>query len=116
MENKSIVKEKSILFALSVIKLYQQLRNNQEYIISKQLLKCSTAIGANISEALAAESRRDFVHKMSLASKESRESYYWLLLLNRSQLIDFDFSSELESCEELIRLLTSIVKTSRSSL
>ncbi len=90
MENKSIVNEKAISFALQIIELYKLLRNNKEYVLSKQLLRSGTSIGANIAEALAGESRKDFAHKMSIASKEARESHYWLILLQKSQLVHHD--------------------------
>ena len=111
MAEKSIVNEKALAFALEIIELYQFLKEKREFVLSKQLLRSATAIGANISEALAGGSRRDFMYKMSLASKESRESFYWLTLLQRSQMVRYNFSDELAMCEELIRMLTSIVKT-----
>ena len=111
MENKSIVNEKAISFALQIIELYKLLKDNKEFVLSKQLLRSGTSIGANIAEALAGQSRKDFAHKMSIASKEARESHYWLILLQKSQLVEHDFSDEIEKSNELIRLLTSIVKT-----
>lgn len=83
MENKSIVNEKAISFALQVIELYKFLKKNKEYVISKQLLRSGTSIGANIAEALAGQSKKDFSHKMTIASKEARESQYWLFLLQK---------------------------------
>ncbi len=115
MENKSIVNEKAISFALLIIELYKLLISNKEYVLSKQLLRSGTSIGANIAEALAGQSRKDFAHKMSIASKEARESHYWLILLQKSQLVNHDFSNEIEKCNELIRLLTSIVKTTSTT-
>lgn len=114
-KSKSIVHDKAIAFALQIIDLYKYLIGQKEYVLSKQLLRSGTSIGANISEALAGQSRRDFLSKMSIASKEARESRYWLYLLQQSQLVNYDFSNELRSCDELIRLLTSIVKTTSSS-
>jgi four helix bundle protein len=116
MENKSIVNEKAIAFALQIIELYKLLKSKQEYVLSKQLLRSGTSIGANIAEALAGQSTRDFIHKMSIASKEARESHYWLILLQKSQLVSHDFAVEIEKCNELIRLLTSIVKTTTQNL
>ena len=114
MEKKSIVKEKAFEFALQIIKLSRFLQDKNEYIISKQILRSGTSIGANITEALAGQSTRDFSFKMSIASKESRETFYWLSLLHQSQLVRYDFSKEMERCKELIRLLTAIVKTTRN--
>jgi four helix bundle protein len=82
-----------------------------EYVISRQLLRSGTSIGANVAEATAGQSRRDFLAKMSIASKEARETKYWLQLLDESDLAPVDVSDELRDVEELIRILTSIVKT-----
>lgn len=111
MSSKSIVHEKAITFALLIIELYKTCRAQKEFVLSRQLLKSGTSIGANISEALVGQSRRDFLAKISISSKEARESKYWLYLLQESQLVKHDFSNEMEKCEELIRMLTSIVKT-----
>jgi four helix bundle protein len=116
MENKSIVHEKAISFALQIIELYKFLKKNNEYVISKQLLRSGTSIGGNIAEALAGQSRKDFAYKMTIASKEARESHYWLFLLQKSQLVDYDYAHEVDKCNELIRLLTSIVKTATKKL
>jgi len=106
------IRDKNYEFALAVIRLYGRCQDQKEYVISKQLLRSGTSIGANVEEAMAAESRRDFVHKMALASKEARETVYWLRLLSDSDLVpDLDVSSELSQARELVRMLTSIVKT-----
>jgi four helix bundle protein len=76
------------------------------------LLRFGTSIGANVEEALAGQSRKDFISKMSISSKEARESRYWLRLLQASQLVEMDYSKHLKDIDELIRLLTAIVKTS----
>jgi len=107
----SIIRTKSFDFALSVIRLYQALQQQHEYVISKQLLRCGTSIGANVEEASAGQSRKDFLSRKAIASKEARETRYWLLLLQQSNLADLDVSSCLAQVEELIRILTSIVKT-----
>lgn len=110
------IREKSFSFALVVIDLYKRLQVDHEYVISKQLLRSGTSIGANVEEATAAESRRDFIHKMALASKEARESMYWLRLLSKSDLVPgLDLSIELASAHELVRMLTSIVKSASKS-
>ena len=97
---------------MTVIKLYSRIQKQREFVISKQLLRSGTSVGANVEEAIAAESRRDFVHKMALASKEARETVYWLRLLSDSDLVpDLDVSVEIGSARELVRMLTSIVKT-----
>ena len=78
---KNPIKERSFKFALSTIKLYKKLQENNEFIISKQLLRSGTSIGANIEEASAAQSKKDFLYNMSIASKEARETSHWLRLL-----------------------------------
>jgi four helix bundle protein len=113
MKSDSIVLEKSFNFSLEIIKLYQTLQAHKEYVISKQLLRSVTSVGANINEATAAISKPDFIHKMSLASKEARETRYWLMLLSKSELVKADYSEYLEKVDELIRMLTAIVKTSQ---
>ena len=74
----SIIRKKSFQFSLKIINLYKNLKNEKEYIVSKQLLKSGTSIGANIEEALAGQSKKDFIAKMSISSKEARETKYWL--------------------------------------
>jgi len=84
---KSLIKEKSYEFALDIIELYKFLLKQNEYIMSKQLLKSGTSIGANVEESLAGQSRADFLSKMSIASKEARETKYWLRLLSDSGFV-----------------------------
>jgi four helix bundle protein len=110
---KSIVAEKSIEFALRLIELYKLLVAARKYVISKQLVRSGTSIGANISEALAAESRADFIHKMSIASKEARETKFWLSLLERSNFVAFDYTTLSSDAHELASMLSAIVKTSK---
>ncbi|GAB1444671.1 MAG: four helix bundle protein [Cyclobacteriaceae bacterium] len=106
-----IVAEKSFAFALKVIGLYKELVKENEYVMSKQILRSATSIGANVQEALAGVSKRDFSSKMSIASKEARETRYWLMLLDKSQYIEKDYTVYLNDIDELIKILTSIVKT-----
>jgi four helix bundle protein len=110
------VYEKSFEFALAIIELYKKLIDQKEYVLSKQILRSGTSVGANIVEASAAYSKGDFAYRMSVASREARESNWWLLLLKKNQLVAVDLNDEIESCDELIKLLTSIVKTSQNSL
>lgn len=110
------VKTKSFSFALAVIKLYQELVEQREFVISKQLLRSGTSIGANVEEALAGQSRRDFLSKMSIASKEARETLYWLRLLKESKLTTVNVNKAIADADELVRLLTSIVKTTGDSM
>jgi four helix bundle protein len=114
---KSIVDSKAYVFALRMIKAYKYLTQEQrEFIISKQMLRSGTAIGALIREAEHAQSKADFISKMSIALKEANETEYWLMLLKDSEYIDEKtFTSIHKDCDELIRLLVSIVKTSKKS-
>jgi len=107
----NIIQKKSFEFALNIIRLYQQMQEQREYVLSKQLLRSGTSIGANVEEALAGQSRRDFLSKMSIASKEARETRYWLHLLQQSNLVEVDVLNYLKQIDEIIRILTSIVKT-----
>ncbi|WP_438973780.1 four helix bundle protein [Polaribacter sp.] len=113
---ESIVQRKSFQFSLKIISLYKKLQLEKEFIISNQILRSGTSIGANIEEALAGQSKKDFTAKMSISSKEARETKYWLRLLKESELTNLDVNSLILNIDELIRILTSIVKTSQQSL
>ena len=84
-----------------------------EFIISKQILRSATSIGANVEEAIAAQSRKDFVHKMAIASKEARETKYWLRLLDKSDLTTISMTNYLIEIEHIINIITKIIKTSQ---
>ena len=118
MNEKNITLNKSFAFAVRIVKLYKYLcANNKEYIISKQLLRCGTSIGANINEAQAGQTKKDFISKMSIASKEARETKYWIDLLIETNYLskeDAHTKSLVLEIKELIKLLTSIVKTSQT--
>ena len=111
----SVVQEKSEEFALRIIKLYQYMttrEQNREYVLSKQLLRSGTSIGANIAEAEFGISKDDFKAKMYIALKECNESRYWLRLLNRaSYLSNEEFDSIYNDSDEILKLLISITKT-----
>ena len=79
--------------------------SHKEYVLSKQLLKSATSIGANVEEALAGQSKKDFISKMAIASKEARETKYWLLLIEKNNLIEIDVSEHLINIEEIIEYL-----------
>lgn len=115
MENA--VKEKSFRFAIRIVKLCKYLREaKNEYVITKQLLRCGTSIGANTAESRYAQSRPDFVSKLSIALKESAETDYWLRLLYETDyLTKSQFVSLITDCDELERLLASIVKTTKEN-
>lgn len=111
------VRSKSYHFALKIIELYRKLSEKKEFVLSKQLLKSGTSIGANVEEATAGQSKRDFVSKMAIASKEARETNYWLRLLSDSKLCGSeDLSELLDESEQLVKMLTAIVKTSQANL
>lgn len=110
------IEQKSFEFSLMIIDSYKKMQGQKEYIISKQLLRSGTSIGANIQEAQAAFSKKDFAHKMSISSKEARETKYWLLLCQYGGLVDLDVQDALDKSEELIRMLTAIVKSSQETL
>jgi len=112
---ENTVKDKSFVFALRVVNLAKYLENKKkEFVLSKQVLRSGTAIGALVREAEHAESRADFIHKMSIALKEANETLYWLELLRQGEYIgDQNFESVRSDSEELIKLLVAIVKTSK---
>jgi len=113
MKTENKILEMSFDFSLKIIELYKQLITCREFVLSKQLLRSGTSIGANVEEAMAAQSRKDFISKMSIASKEARETRYWMRLLEKSKLADIDYSFCLASSEHIINILTKIVKTTR---
>ncbi len=110
---KNVIQEKSFDFSLSIIELFKKLKAENEFVISKQLLRSGTAIGANIEEATTGISRKDFIAKLSISSKEARETRYWLKLLKFSSLTEINVEKELYDIDEIIKKLTSIVKTSQ---
>jgi four helix bundle protein len=110
---KNVILKKSFNFSLDMITLYSNLSVKKEYILSKQVLRSGTSIGANVEEAMAAQSRKDFISKMTIASKEARETRYWLRLLDRSKLVPLHYQPNLKDVEEIIKILTSIVKTTQ---
>jgi four helix bundle protein len=112
----SIVKDKSYSFALRVITMAKWLRAQKEFEIARQILRSGTSIGSNVEEALAGISRADFIAKMSIASKEARETHYWLRLLRDSKTVPESKIASLEfESLDLIRILTAIVKTSQAN-
>lgn len=109
---ESIIKDKSYAFALRIIGLARWLRERKEYELASQVLRAGTGIGANVEEALAGVSRADFVAKMAVASKEARETHYWLRLLRDSETVPTEkVRSLIDECLELVRILTAIVRT-----
>src|SRR5688572_19663047 len=114
MKQSNIIAELSFGFAIEIIKLYSNLIDKKEFVLSKQLLRSGTSIGANVEEASAGQSKRDFITKMAIASKEARETRYWLRLLKASQVAALDYAPYLEKIETIIKVLTKIVKTAQN--
>jgi four helix bundle protein len=103
-------------FALKIIKFYIQCKSQNEFILSKQILRCGTSIGANVEEGIAAQSKKDFISKLSIANKEARETRYWLRLYQSSNLVQIEIDSYLQEIESIINILTKIIKTSSENL
>ena len=114
----NLVQKKSYSFAIQIVDLYKYLsKNKSEYVLSKQVLKSGTSIGANIEEAIGASSKRDFLAKMTIAYKETRETIYWLKLLRHSGYLTKEESTILlNQCDELIRIIGSIQKSIKSQI
>ncbi len=113
---ESIIQKKSFDFALSIIQLYKELAKSNDTIILKHLLRSATSTGANVQEGSAGQTKRDFISKMSIASKEARETLYWIKLLSESKYYNKDLQSYYSDCSELVKILTKIVKTSQAPL
>lgn len=114
---KNAVLEKSENFAFRMIELYKFLSEKKEFILSRQILRCGTSVGANISEAELSISKKEFIAKMQISLKECAETSYWLKLLNKGQYINAkEFESLNRDCMEIRNILTAIVKTSKRSV
>lgn len=115
---ENIVKNKSFEFAIRVVKLYQFLCDQQkEFVLSKQLLRSATSVGAMVREAEHAETKKDFIHKMAIAQKEINETMYWLELLYQTQYLNKEqFESVNNNALEIIKLITSIIKTAKTNI
>ena len=118
MKTDNIIVDKSKAFALRIIRLYQYLKNEKsEFVLSKQLLRSGTSIGANVKEAIRGQSRADFYAKLNISLKEASETEYWLELLHESEYIEEKaFNSIYADCQELIKLLVAITKTQKGEL
>ena len=116
MKSNNVIQDKSYNFSLKIIKIYQGLtKDKKEFILSRQLIRSGTSIGANIEEAIGAQSKNDFISKMSISYKEARETLYWLHLLTDSNFLSKEQSDTLIcDCEELLRIIGSIQTTSKS--
>ena len=115
MKEDNVIQEKGFAFALRMVKLYQYLvKEKKEFVLSKQVLRSGTSIGANVEEAIGGQSKKDFLSKMNIAYKETRETHYWLCLLEGSSFLGHtQADSLLQDCNELLKLLGSICKTTK---
>ena len=116
MGTENRVVDLSFEFALLIIEFYKKLRDQKEFVISKQLLRSGTSIGANVEEAQGAQSKKDFINKMSVAYKETRETYYWLRLLEKSSITKINVNELMCRTEELMKIIASIIKTSKNNI
>ncbi len=115
VNKRSVIIDKSYQFALAIVLLNKNLVNQNEYVLSKQILRSGTSIGANINESQSAESKKDFVHKLNISLKEARETNYWLNLLKDGGYLPEDEFKILEkTCTELIKILSSIIITTKN--
>lgn len=114
---QSILRDKSFAFALQIVRLSQELQQNQkEFVLSKQILRSGTAIGALVREGEFAQSKSDFINKLNIALKEANETEYWILLLQEAKLIKDELADSLQSdCKELIAMLVASVKTAKAN-
>ena len=116
MKNNNIIQQKSYAFAVRIVKLSRYLQNvKKEYVLSKQLLRSGTSIGANIEEAIGGQSEKDFFAKLTISYKEARETHYWIRLLKDTDYLSNDESENLlKDIDELLRIIGSIQKTVKS--
>ncbi len=114
MKSDNVIVDKSMDFSIRIVKLYKFLtENKREYVLSKQILRSGTSIGANVKEGVRGQSKADFISKMAIALKEASETEYWLELLYKTDYLNENQYNSINSdCEELIKILMSIVKTS----
>jgi four helix bundle protein len=116
-ERKSIIKDKSFAFAIRIVKLYKHLcESKKEFVLSKQLLRSGTAVGALVREAQNAESKADFIHKLGISQKECDETIYWLELLKETEYLkETEFESINNEAVELLKMLRSAIITSKKN-
>ncbi|HLK28888.1 MAG TPA: four helix bundle protein [Puia sp.] len=116
MKQNNLILDKTFLFALRIIKLFAHLKSKRvERELSVQILKSGTSVGANTEEAIGASSKRDFIHKLEIAYREARETRYWLRLLKESKLLEEKLAASfIQECEEIMKILTAILRSSKS--
>jgi four helix bundle protein len=117
MKNDNVVQSKSYSFAIRIVEVYKYLNSEKkEFVLSKQLLRSGTSIGANVEEAIGGQSRKDFFAKLTIAYKKARESHYWIRLLKDTNYLTEDqYNSLIKDVEELLKIIGSIQKTIRNS-
>lgn len=114
--SENVLKDKSYALAILIVQTVRQLQNNKEFVLSKQLLRSGTAVGALVEEANQAESKADFIHKLSIANKEANETQYWIRLLTDSNYLENQSGKELLlRVGEVIKILTASIKTSKAN-
>lgn len=118
MKKENVIEKKSFIFAVRIVNFYKYLtETKKEYVMSKQLLRSGTSVGANTREAVNAQSTKEFIHKLSIAQKEADETLYWLELLKETKFItEKEFSSMHNDCTELLKILKSIIITTKKKL
>ena len=117
MKEKGIIREKSFAFALRIVRLNKFLTQKNEYVLSRQVLRCGTSIGANVEEANGSRSKKEFAQKLGAAYKDANETKYWLSLLMDSGLVSAkEGESMIRDCDELLKMLGSAVKTLKSNV
>jgi len=117
MAKENIILQKTYDFSVRIVKLYKFLSQKNEYILSKQILRCGTSIGANTEEAIGGISKKDFIAKLFIAYKEARETHYWLRLLKDTQYIEERlFNSLIEDCNEILKILYKIIKSAQNNM
>ena len=115
--SENIIKEKTYQFALKIVLACKELISQKEFVLSRQLLRSATSIGANVEEGVQGQSKADFIHKLSIAQKEAFETHYWLRLLRDSGYMNKENAIQLLSdCEEIQKIITAILKTSKSNI
>jgi four helix bundle protein len=113
----NIIVDKSMEFAVNIVQTCRHLqKDKKEFVMSKQLLRSGTGIGANIREAIHAQSKKDFLHKSNIALKEASETEFWIDLLTRTQYLDINENNLISDCIELNKILNTIVKTTKQNL
>ena len=115
MKEQNVILEKSMEFAVRIVNLYKYLNDEKaEHVMSKQMLRSGTSVGANANEAVQGQSKGDFIAKMSISLKEATETRYWLTLLHKTEyLTKAQYESISDDCEEIVRILIAIIKTSK---